>query len=422
MPIPKSLKNIISSLDTKLTIGKGFLTGKLKFGTPTEYNVWHQSFSPIKEFKVPFPERWDAATHGADPNLIWFTNAKTPNTTGLMAERPFASQWSFTAQRPLIQTGEVKSVLGRKNNTRNAIVQFGKKHGADAFEFNGISDNRLPITNVVAISENITPEYVGGTAKIKYAGPTTGKTTFIKSNNDPQFVDLDAIEQYKAIRQKVANELGLDFRDPAVTDSKEYQTAFNDFIRRWSQDKENLGKTLFGSSKALLRGDAPLQGEPFIPKLSTFIERNRARGFKENEQQLINWYNSIIESRPNIRIDDRFISEIPLKSYEQPQTKYISLEPESNFMSLGPEWEGLESPYLTVYHRGLDGQQPYEHPKFKGVLGGAGYDSSLDDWFNIKPEFKMTPNEARHFNLKKLADKYFGGDTHKALDYLNKNR
>ena len=34
----------------------------------------------------------------------------------------------------------------------------------------------------------------------------------------------------------------------------------------------------------------------------------------------------------------------------------------------------------------------------------------------------MTPNEARHFNLKKLADKYFGGDTHKALDYLNKNR
>jgi hypothetical protein len=42
---------------------------------------------------------------------------------------------------------------------------------------------------------------------------------------------LDAIEQYKAIRQKVANELGLDFRDPAVTDSQEYQTAFNDFIR-----------------------------------------------------------------------------------------------------------------------------------------------------------------------------------------------
>lgn len=287
MPIPKSLKNIISSLDTKLTIGKGFLTGKLKFGTPTEYNVWHQSFSPIKEFKVPFPERWDAATHGADPNLIWFTNAKTPNTTGLMAERPYASQWTFTAQRPLIQTGEIKSILGGKNNTRNAIVNFGRKYGVDAFEFNGIGDNRLKSTNVIAITEDITPNRIGEYVK----------------NGD------------------------------------------------W------------------------------------FVSENSSK-----------------------------------KLYQAPNTTFLSIFPKSNFMELDPEWEGLESPYLTFYHYGLDGQQPYVHPKFKGILGGAGYNSSLDNWFNIKPEFKMTPNEARHFNLKKLADKYFGGDIQATLEYLNKNR
>lgn len=282
-----SFRKFLGSLDNSLTIGKGFLTGKLKFGTPTEYKVWHQSFSPIKEFKVLFPERWDAATHGADPNLIWFTNAKTPNITGLMAERPFASQWSFTAQRPLIQTGELHSVLGGKNSTRNAIVQFGKRHGVDAFEFNGIKDNKLNNTNVLAITENINPNRIGG----------------------------------------------------------------------------------------------------------------------------------------YVRNGDWFVSEnSPKKLYQQPVSEFLSIIPKSNFMELGPEWEGLESPYLTVYHRGLDGQQPYEHPKFKGILGGAGYDSSLDKWFNIKPEFKMTPNEARHFNLQKLADKHFGGDIQTALDYLNKNR
>lgn len=287
MPIPKNLKNVITSLDNRLTIGKGFLTGKLKFGTPTEYKVWHQSFSPIQEFKVPFPERWDAATHGADPNLIWFTNAKTPNTTDLFSKRPYASQWTFTAQRPLIQTGEIKSLFGGKNNTRNAIVNFGRSHGADAFVFNGIKDNELKNTDVIAITENIIPKRIGG----------------------------------------------------------------------------------------------------------------------------------------YVRNGDGFVSESSSKKlYQTPNTTILSISPKSNFMELGPEWEGLESPWLTVYHQGLDGQRPYEHPKFKGVLGGAGYDPSLDSWFNIKPEFKMTPNEARRFNLQKLADKYFGGNIQTALDYLNKNR
>ena len=286
MPLPKflNLKNLTRSLDNSLTIGKGFLTGKLKFGTPTEYKVWHQSFSPIKEFKVPFPERWDAATHGADPNLVWFTNAEVPNVSGLMAERPFASQWMFSAKKPLIQTGELKSVLGTKNSTRNAIVEFGKRHGADAFEFRGIGDNRLKNTNVVAITENINPTRIGG---------------YVKNNN-------------------------------------------------W------------------------------------FVSENSSK-----------------------------------KLYQTPKVEFLSISPKSNFMELGPEWEGLESPYLTVYHRGLDGQQPYKHPKFKGLLGGAGYDSSLDDWFNIKPEFKMTPNEARHHNLEKLLEK-FNGDRDAMWNWLNK--
>lgn len=285
-PKPNPFKNFIRSIDNSLTIGKGFLTGKLKFGTPTEYKVWHQSFSPIKEFKVPFSERWDVVTHGADPNLIWFTNAKTPNISGLLGERPYASQWTFTARKPLIQTGELNGIFGGKNNIRNALIDFGKRHGADAFVFNNIGDNMLTKTNVMAITENISPNRIGGYVK---------------------------------------------------------------------------------------------QGDWFISENS------------------------------------------PKKLYQTPETKLISVSPEYNFMSLGPEWEGLESPYLTVYHRGLDGQQPYEHPKFKGVLGGAGYNPSLDSWFNTRLEFKMTPNEARHNNLEKLLKK-FNGDKDAMWNWLDKNK
>ena len=417
--LPK-FKNLLRTLDNKLTIQKGFLTGKLKYGYPTEYTVWHQSFSPIKEFKVPFPERWDAATHGADPNLIWFTNSELPNTTGLLGERPFASQWRFTVQKPLIQTGEIKSLLGSKNNTRNAIIAFGKKNGADTFEFNSIADNRLPSTNVIAISESIEPNYVGGAGKIRFAGPTTGKSTFVKSHPETNYVDLDGIKEYKNIRQNVANQLGLDYTDPEVTNSKEYQQAFNTFVREWAQNKENLGKTLLGSSKALLRSDAPLIGLPFVPSRQVFIDRNHARGFKETDEQLQNWYNTLLESYPNMKIDNRFISDIPFKEYVAPKTKIISLFPSKSFTSVGPEWEGLEFPELTMYHIGLDGQRAIEPPKFKRVLGGAG--APYPNWENPKPiKYKMTPNEARHNNLEKLLQK-FNGDKDAMWNWLNRKK
>lgn len=279
-PKIKPLQSLLKSLDSKLTIGKSFLTGKLKFGIPTEYTAWHQSFKPIEKFKVPFPERWDAVKHGYDPNLIWFTKTEVPNTTGMLGERPFASKWSFTAQRPLIQTGEINNVIGKKNNTRKAIIEFGKRHGADAFEFRGISDNRVPTTNVMAISDKITP-----------------------------------------------------------TRLSEYQRVGNDFI-------------------------------------STL-------NFK--------------------------------KVYQTPIVKPLQIEPKLNF-ALDPEWEGLESPWLTVYHYGLDGQQPYPHPKFKGILyGGGPYSRPVE-----KPK-KMHPDVARSKNLEKLLEK-FNGNKEAMWNWLNKNR
>lgn len=168
----KALKNT----DNYVTIQNALRTGKLRFGEPTTYRGIHQSKTLLTKVQFPF-QRWDVTTHGADPNGFWLTLADSPNTTGTMASRPYASRWSATSQKPLIQTGEVKGLLGKKNNTRNAIVKYGRKHGADAFEFRGIRDNAIPQTDVVMVTEGTNPQYLGEFTEGRYISPKTSYTS-----------------------------------------------------------------------------------------------------------------------------------------------------------------------------------------------------------------------------------------------------
>ena len=258
--------------------------------------------------------------------------------------------------------------------------------------------------------------------KVKYYGPTMGKSYAAKIN--PNLIDLDTygLPEYTVLAKKYGYK---DWREMILSDkgdyNAEYKQLIKDQINRLKNDPSNTGKTIMVSNASLLNPNSGIKFDnvPVIPERSIMAARNHARHPWETIEHGEQWWDNLVNKGTPLKTDNRFVSQI---EYIPPQTKYISLEPKSSFTSLDPEWEGLESPYLTVYHRGLDGQQPYEHPKFKGVLGGAGYDRSWDKWFNIKPEFKMTPNEARHFNLQKLADKSFGGDTQTALEYLNKKR
>lgn len=58
----------------------------------------------------------------------------------------------------MVQEGEIKNLLGGKNNIRNAIVKYGRKRGADAVEFRGIADNNLAEQNVLFITDKVSPE------------------------------------------------------------------------------------------------------------------------------------------------------------------------------------------------------------------------------------------------------------------------
>ena len=59
-------------------------------------------------------------------------------------------------------------------------------------------------------------------------GPTAGKTTYAKKNLS--VVDIDPLT--KETRKAVAKDLGLDFRDPRVSESPEYQQAIVDMVNK----------------------------------------------------------------------------------------------------------------------------------------------------------------------------------------------
>jgi hypothetical protein len=120
-----------------------------------------------------------------------------------------------------------------------------------------------------------------------------GKTTAVRTN--PNLVDIDPL--LKPIRAKHAERLGLKISDPKVSADPAYKQEVADFVLDWRANPENQGKTLVASTKHLLDPQYKVEfaNEPSIPDFETFAARNKARGFKETDEQLRAWYNSILE-------------------------------------------------------------------------------------------------------------------------------
>lgn len=75
-----------------------------------------------------------------------------------MAERPYHQQFKVALKKPMVQVGEVQTIPGQKNTSRNAIVKTARDMGADAVIFDGITDNKLTNQQVIAVFGNkVTP-------------------------------------------------------------------------------------------------------------------------------------------------------------------------------------------------------------------------------------------------------------------------
>ena len=282
-------------------------------------------WSPAKTYNIRragelsemyYPQRWDVVEEGANPFGVWLqgkfgtprtdiTNpgkgARAAKARELFANRPqYVGEVTF--KKPIEVIGDVKD--------RSTLSYDAERLGADGIVYNGFYDNGY--NNNQGIFSFVKPELSsssGKPARIMWMGPTTGKTTYAKSNKS--IVDIDPLT--KDIRKEVAKRLGLDFRDPKISATQEYQDAVvNNLINPWLADPLNNGKTLVASTKHLLDPKYGIEfaNEPFIPDFETFVTRNQTRGFKETPEQLRKWYDSILEIDPDIKIDNRFVSEV----------------------------------------------------------------------------------------------------------------
>ena len=262
-----------------------------------------------------YPERWDTVYEGANPFGVWlqgkFGTPRTDITNSGKGERAakarelFANRPQYvgnvTFKKPIEVIGDVKD--------RSALSYNAERMGADGIIYNGFYDNGYNNNQGIFsfVKPNLSPSS-GQPARIMWMGPTTGKTTYAKK--DLSVVDIDPLT--KGTRKEVAKKLGLDFKDPKVSESPEYQQAIVDMVNDWLNDPTNHGKTLVASTKHLLNPKYGIKfaNEPFMPDFETFVTRNQARGFRETPDQLRQWYNGILKIKPDIKISNQFINEI----------------------------------------------------------------------------------------------------------------
>lgn len=160
--------------------------------------------------------------------------------------------------------------------------------------------------------------------KVKYYGPTMGKTTAAKTN--PDLVDFDDFT--REAKNNLAKELNISTRvlqsDPKYVQA--YQEMLEKQLDSWRRNPLNTDKTLVISKKGLADKNV-YNNEPSIPDRQTFIQRQRNRG-ETDDANSNDWYNMLMKQNPNLRIDNRFVSEIEYNPH------YIGFYPVNNHKTI----------------------------------------------------------------------------------------
>lgn len=161
--------------------------------------------------------------------------------------------------------------------------------------------------------------------KVKYYGPTMGKTTASKTN--PDLVDFDAFT--RQAKETLAKKLNISTRvlqtDPKYAQT--YQEMLEKQLDSWRRNPLNVNKTLVISKKGLADKNI-YNNQPSIPDRQTFIQRQRNRG-ETDDANSNDWYNMLLKQNPNLRIDNRFVSEIEYNPHYidfQPRAKRLIMD------------------------------------------------------------------------------------------------
>lgn len=165
---------------------------------------------------------------------------------------------------------------------------------------------------VLQISQNQKPLLTGHFGKVKYYAPTMGKTTASKLNS--KLVDFDDIirQPSKDILKRYGFASKADLYNSKNQEAiAAYENMLVKQLQDWRSNPENQGFTLMASPAAVSNPQQTgfyFDNEPSIPDRQTFIKRNVARGATPKESA--DWYDNLITRNPNLKIDNRFITDI----------------------------------------------------------------------------------------------------------------
>lgn len=185
--------------------------------------------------------------------------------------------------------------------TGRQLYNSGVKLAKNLYQKFNTKINTQDIYN--ALAEAVTPFQPTTYGKVKYYGPTMGKTTAAKTN--PNLVDFDDIVRNSIA--ELAAKKGVSVKDLKMAGDADYVALLEAEMARWQANPANKGKTLVVSNKALSNSTV-YNNTPSIPDKETFIQRQIQRGGSREEAS--SYYDALIEHNPNLKIDNRFVSDI----------------------------------------------------------------------------------------------------------------
>ena len=150
----------------------------------------------------------------------------------------------------------------------------------------------------------MTPVQTNKYGTVKYYGPTMGKTTAVKTN--PRLVDFDDIVREEI--QQLANKKGISVRELKTKSDIEYAQLLENAVSKWQANPANKDKTLL-ISNSVLSNKPIFDNTPVIPSKNQFITRQVARG-ESDPTYAAQYYDDLLKRNPQLKIDDRFVSEI----------------------------------------------------------------------------------------------------------------
>lgn len=180
----------------------------------------------------------------------------------------------------------------------------GKATKATSNYLNFWNSQLSPKSIYTAMAEGMTPTPNQTYGLVKYYGPTMGKTTAAKTN--AQLVDFDDI--VRGPIAELAAKKGVTPRDLKIANDPDYISLLEAEVARWRMNPANAGKTLVISNKALSSSTTGYNNHPSIPDKKTFIARQVQRG--GNREEAAAYYDALIKNNPNLKIDNRFVSDI----------------------------------------------------------------------------------------------------------------